>query len=463
MLADRSLWIGCILAVLVGAGLQLFFLERGFLSISWDEAGRTLDAYRWAEHGTVGGWAWLPFNRVVVGLALRIFPDLIVTPRVISGLFGLVAIPAMGWLAHELFEDRRNTLLTLAIGALFSQRLALSVAPASAIMFIVFVLSGLALFAQWLRTGRSSALYACAGSVAIAGIERFEAWLFGAAILLAVWLHPPRPNFKRLLPFVLVLFIFPIGMLGYYVFISYNPFAETVRDARQFSLPQILRRNPLLDFVISNSLCLNLVGLAGVIRLIRRGDPRYRYFATAAFVPLAVISVGLLLARSAQTGPSWRLVAIWSMLLLPFTAHFLIGLAQWRPSGRLLAAGAVAILCTAFLYDAFRIERESSWAFPESDRAAGAYIKRVLEKNPDTRIQIESSQYFYLNVLVASQHPDAFILSPAPDIGNDQASLFMFQTPESTKYLARQTVLMRIRRFGPWSLYCVREMKCPAQ
>jgi hypothetical protein len=220
VLADRSLWIGCILALLVGAGLQLFFLDRGFLSISWDEAGRTLDAYSWAERGTVAVWVWLPFNRVVVGLALRIFPDLIVTPRVISGLFGLVAIPAMGWLAHELFEDRRNTLLTLALGALFSQRLALSVAPASAIMFIVFVLSGLALFAQWLRTGRSSALYACAGSVAIAGIERFEAWLFGAAILLAVWLHPPRPNFKRLLPFVLVLFIFPVGMLGYYVFIS---------------------------------------------------------------------------------------------------------------------------------------------------------------------------------------------------------------------------------------------------
>ena len=176
-----------------------------------------------------------------------------------------------------------------------------------------------------------------------------------------------------------------------------------------------------------------------------------------------MISVGLLLARSAQTGPSWRLVAIWSMLLLPFTAHFLIGLAQWRPSGRLLTAGAIAILCTAFLHDAFRIERESSWAFPESDRAAGAYIKRVLEKNPDTRIQIESSHYFYLNVLVASQHPDAFILSPVPDLGNDQASLFMFQTPESTKYLARQTVLMPIRQFGPWSLYCVRETKCPAQ
>jgi len=260
VLADRSLWIGCILAILVGAGLQLFFLDRGFLSISWDDAGRTLDAYGWAEHGTVAVWAWLPFYRVIVGLALRIFPDLIVTPRVISGLFGLVAIPAMGWLAHELFEDRRNTSLTLALGALFSQRLALSVAPASAIMFIVFVLSGLALFAHWLRTGRSSALYACAGSVAIAGIERFEAWLFGAAILLAVWLHPPRPNFKRLLPFILVLFIFPVGMLAYYVFTFSNPFAEVVRDARQYSLPDILRKNPLSDFVISNSLCLNLAG-----------------------------------------------------------------------------------------------------------------------------------------------------------------------------------------------------------
>jgi hypothetical protein len=443
--------------MLVGAGLQLFFLDRGFLSISWDEAGRTLDAYTWAEHGR-GSGSWLPFYRVIVGLTLRIFPDLIVTPRVISGLFGLAAIPAMGWVAHELFEDRRSTLLTLAIGALFSQRVALSVAPVSAIMFIVFVLCGLALFAHWLRTGRSSALYACAGSVAIAGTERFEAWLFGAAILLAVWFHPQRPNFKRLLPFVVILFIFPVGMLAYYVLRFFNPFAAVVRDARQFSLPQILLKNPLSDFVIGNSLCLNLAGLAVIIPLIRRGDPRYRYFAAAAFVPLAVISVGLLLASSAQTGPSWRMVAIWSMLLLPFTAHFLIGLAQWRPSGRGLTAVAVAILCTAFLYDAFRIERESSWAFPESDRAAGAYIKRFLETSPDTRIQIES-HYTYLNVLLASQHPNAFILSTVPDIANDRASLFLFQTPESTNYLARQTVL--IHRFGPWSLYCLRETKCP--
>jgi hypothetical protein len=63
---ERSIYIWAVAALAIGVGLQVFFLLRGFYSIGWDEAGRTLDAYAWAKHGVGRGRVWLPFYRVCV-------------------------------------------------------------------------------------------------------------------------------------------------------------------------------------------------------------------------------------------------------------------------------------------------------------------------------------------------------------------------------------------------------------
>src|SRR6185503_4918107 len=142
----------------LAVSLHLFFFSRGFYSIGWDESGRTLDAYEWAAHGTIMSRAWLPFYRISIGLGLKAFPDLFLTPRILTFLFGLATIPAAAWLAHELFQDRKTTLLTLTLSTFFSQRLALSLAPLSDIMFIFVSLVTMAAFARWLHTYDRSVL-----------------------------------------------------------------------------------------------------------------------------------------------------------------------------------------------------------------------------------------------------------------------------------------------------------------
>lgn len=112
------------------------------------------------------------------------------------------------------------------------------------------------------------------------------------------------------------------------------------------------------------------------------------------------------------------MIAVWSMLLLPFTAHLLVGGGRFFAGAgirKALAAGAAVLVLGAFGYDTFRIERNSSRAFPESDRQAGIYLNDLITADPDAKVLIESSRYFYLNIQVASQHPDAFIRNSVPD------------------------------------------------
>ena len=472
---NRSFLISGGVLMALAVCLHLFFFSRGFYSIGWDESGRTLDAYEWAAHGTVLSRAWLPFYRISVGLGLKVFPDLFLTPRILTFLFGLGTIPAAAWLAHELFQSRKTTLLTLTLSTFFSQRLALSLAPLSDIMFIFVSLVTIALFTRWLRTYDRSALWASALFCALASTVRFEGWIFGCAIFLIAAGHyrfaPARLQRKDLLLFGLILFSFPV-VWTVSTFSPATAVLAVVADARQYSLREILRKNPLVEFVLTNAFTLNLIGMVAVLRFTRTGAWRDRAVVAASFAPLVAMSLGLLLMRSAQTGASWRMIAVWSMLLMPFTARFLTD-SSWllagSRTGKVLASTAIVVVLSAFLYDTFRIERNSAQWFPESDRQAGRYLSDLIAANPDTRILIESSRYFFLNILVASQHPDAFVRNSVPNqqsvpvlpregsvrnaLANQGIRFLVFRGDDYKSLLNQSLEVARLGDFGPWSIY----------
>lgn len=454
----RDLRIAAAIAVLVGAALQFYcLLELEFYSVSWDEAGRILDAYDWSRDGRAFPGPWLPFYRIVVGSALWLHPDLIVTPRIVSGLFGLATIPAIGKLAHQLFQDRRTTLAALAGAAIFSQRVALSVAPLSSILFSFFILCGMACLAQWLRTRADAALYCSAAWIAVAGTVRYEGWLFGAAVWLIAWMRTAKR--KRLLAgLALVLFTFPLAISAVKASNAVNPVGVVIGHAREYTAREIVEKNPAVEFVVTNAWNLNLTGFLLALTIARNGPRHQRDFGIATYLPLAVLSAGLLAASAAQSGPSWRMIGVWSLLTLPFTARVA---AQAEGRYRWLGIAFGLAVLTAFGLDLRRIERQSGWAFPAWDRTAGAYMESVLENDPKQRIQIESSKFNYLNVLAASQHPEAFVLSPEPQVGADGSTWLLFRTPQFTERLDAQPNLVKVRQFGPWSLYCATESGCP--
>ncbi|HSP96960.1 MAG TPA: hypothetical protein VL049_06905 [Candidatus Dormibacteraeota bacterium] len=457
---------------------HLFFVDRGFYSIGWDESGRTLDAYTWAAHGIGASKAWLPFYRICVGLGLRAHPDLVVTPRIISFSFGLGSIVAAAWLAQELFQGRTTTLLTLTLGAFCSQRVALSLAPLSDIMFVFVMLVTMALLARWLRTDGRTALFACALFAALATTIRYEGWISAAAVAVIV---AGRSRFastamkrKDLVAVGAIVFTFAAAW-SVSTFPETNPIGAVIVDARRLSPAQILRKNPLVELAVTNALSLNLIGIVAILHFTRRGPWRHRAIIAASFGPLLVASLVLLLTRSAQTGPSWRMIGVWTMLLLPFTAWVLAG--GDRPAaedgkGKALAIAATMLVLAAFVFDTFRIERDSSWAFPESDRLAGRYLDGLLTAKPEARVLIESSRYFFLNVQVASQHPDAFVTNSVPErestsllplggrvrqaLEGREIELLVFRTDEYRDFLNRSPEVTKLGDFGPWSIYAVR-------
>ena len=432
--------------------LQLFFFSRGFYAVSWDESARTLDAYSWAAHGTPQTPQWLPFYRILVGLGVTAFPDLFLTPRIITFLFGLATIPAAAWLAHELFQSRKVTMATMLLATFAPQRIALSLAPLSEIMFIFAILLSMASFARWLSTNARSSLMLGGLFVALAGTIRYEGWLFGLAILAAAATRAPGK--ERLLAGAIVL-AFPLIWIGG-KFVTANPVAAVVAGAQQYTPGQVLTRNPLIDFAVANTVSLNLIG---VVYAARR-----RTVTAIMFGPLAAMSLIFLLTRAAATGASWRITAVWSILLLPFTAFLLTRIGK--------AAGPLVtlVLLAAFLFNTFRIEKASRWAFPRSDRDAGAYIDHRIAGDPSARILIESSTYAYLNIEVASQHPDAFVNNSAPEqplsprivapgaslpgtLKAQGITLLMFRSRDYQNFLNRSSEVVKLKDFGEWSIY----------
>lgn len=473
-MTQRAFYVAGTTVFALAICLHLLMFARGFYSIGWDESGRTLDAYGWTTHGIVSGTAWLPFYRVCMGLALKLHPDLFLTPRIVTFLVGLASMAAAGWLAHELFAQRTTTLLTVTLAAFLPQRVALSLAPLSDIMFALAILAALAALARWLRSSDPTFLFACALLTALAETIRYEGWIFAMTLSCVIAANTVGAA-RRIEPRILILLgailvAFPVWW-GIRHFAATNPIAVVVTDARNFSSWQLVRKNPLVELVVSNVATLNAIGVLAILHFIRRGPERYRMIIAASFAPLAVVSAGLIVFQAAQTGPSWRMIGVWSMLLLPFTAYVLAGGPSPSPRRRGQAALTLTtvMVIAAFVYGVFRLERESTWAFPQSDRRAGEYLNDLITAAPGTRILIESSTYIFLNVQVAAQHPDAFVRNSVPErestavlpttgpvadaLAGRGIDILVFRSDDYTRLLDRRPGVTKLEQFGGWSIY----------
>jgi hypothetical protein len=130
---------------------------------------------------------------------------------------------------------------------------------------------------------------------------------------------------------------------------------------------------------------------------------------------------------------TWRLVGIWSLLLLPFGALALVRLAEWA-AARLRAPGAVtltALLLPAVLLLAVRDQRlirtemfnweTGTW---RHDTEAGRAAVAELERLGGGRVVVDSlGNLDFLEVMVRSGAPRLFVTSadaPAPALVDDE-------------------------------------------
>lgn len=187
------------------------------------------------------------------------------------------------------------------------------------------------------------------------------------------------------------------------------------------------------------------------------------------------MSLILLLTKRAQSGPAWRMTGVWSMLLIPFTANVLLGMAKRYP--KFPAAGfftyaSILLILGMFMLQTVRIKQNSYWAFPVCERAAGNYLNELISRYPGSKILIESSGFFYLNIVVASQHPDSFVFNSiseqpekrepviTPQRTIDESALakmkirtLVFKTKAYKDFLSTKLNIVKRKDFGEWSVY----------
>jgi hypothetical protein len=465
------------LALLLATAAHAAWYAAGFYAISWDEAGRSIDAFNWRHDSAVlRAGVWLPGHRMLLGSALALYPDLFITPRVVTFGFGILALALITGLAAELFGDGRVTATTALLAALFTPRVVLALAPLSCTPFCCAIVAAMIAVARWLAAPTRARLLLAALAFAVATTIRYEGWVFAATFGALVLVSGRRRRVTSIdvAATAAIMSAFPLLWLSVQsaergAALAFLPSASAPYD----DWHQVWRKNPLTEFLVINALTLNLIGLVSAVQR-ARSDPRLRAWLFVAAMPLLLVGLWLLFGKRAQSGPSWRMVGVWSLLLLPFTADVVIGLTRrLSPAARRPAAAvAIGVLALVSVGATYRMWQQSRRAFPEVHRTMGRDLNAWLAGHPGARVLIDTSKYDHLNVLVASQRPDAFVPNSPAQRPDDPTAIIaagrtvpldelqrrgierlLFRSPNLRQILESEPGLRRIADYGDWATY----------
>jgi len=409
--------------ILISVILIVILYSAGFYSISADESGRTLLAYEWINKGYTETPTWLPFHTILSGTIVGIFPDLFWTPRIIGASFGVLAFVSFIWLTHKLFNDRYITLFSSVIALFFPTRVILSAVPLTESMFFFFIFSGITFFIIWLKSGKDYNLILSACAMAVSTSIRYEGWTFSVS-LLCILIMVKKLNTREVLSrnvFIVscIIFAFPLYWLTLQTNISGNPFqffedaSRGYREAEGISFFTILKNNYLTRFIHHNLIYICFPGIISSFYLFFRDNVirKFLILLFIAFIPLALLSFT---GRGIPTHNIWRVPEIWNILLIPFTVYFIKNI-QFFEAGflkRLRRGKFLVILALLLIYYIFHIYRLTGInAFTWEELETGRYVESELIKTHTgkDRILIEVPDWSYLNIIVASNKPEAFI------------------------------------------------------
>ncbi|MGZ5382747.1 MAG: glycosyltransferase family 39 protein [Acidimicrobiia bacterium] len=411
------------LGVLAIAALaQALLLYAGFFSIAADESARALGAWDAKLADLIEPDVWPPFYELVNGLALRIYRELFVTPRILSFVTGLIVLWAIMSLADRMFGDRRVTLLTGLVGAFLPHRLLFSVAPMAEIyLFLFTILAARDLFA-WLEDGRDRDAVMAGVWFGIATTIRYEAWVMAglfAAFVLYRMLKNPKRRLSSLLPAMVIPLVFPaVWLIANLTSQSDLHFLSITSQQARTANPRFLRvayNTAMTQFARDLILAPGLI--AGVFALVNRARRHltFRWWAYLMFSPVAIVTIGGMVTGSVPFAAPWRLGGTWTLLLLPFFSYALFVILD-QAEGRTHLVGAVALIVMALVP---LIARSAQLAvnsrFSVEELELGREVGRLIAETGGDVLIEPATGFSFLNVIVASNHPESFVLTIGPD------------------------------------------------
>lgn len=351
-------------------------------------------------------------------------------------------------------------------------------------MFMFFVVLGMVFWAKWLAHYRRHDLLLSSCVFMVSNTLRYEGWLFSAALLLSAafiyWRSSnPSGSLKTLAAVALLLFWFPsVWCLVHYAESGnlFGFFSHVSREGQTIygdSLRKLIRHNPFIEFLRENGLTLNFLGIIP-LTVLSVTNSRVRRWV---FVPCSTILVFSAMAfffHTVQSGPTWRIIGAWSILLLPFTAFGALLIGNHR---RWLLWAFTILFCSLSLMHALSYRQKYLHAFPRQVQQAGEYLnsRLVLHRGEHLdRVLIESLDFSYLNLVVAAQQPDAFVLNTgtpslgargresflkldegcqAELIGAEGIRFLVFKSEDHKLFLRDCVSFSEVAQFGEWSIF----------
>ena len=126
---------------------EICLLNKGFYSISADEAGHTIDAWRLYRGDYSLYSLWLPFMKVFFGLLFHLNPEIFWFPRIVSMLFSCGLVYILMMISKELFNEQ-TAVLTGYLSISFIGVVVFGVLPLTEIYFFFFLVLSIYLFVR---------------------------------------------------------------------------------------------------------------------------------------------------------------------------------------------------------------------------------------------------------------------------------------------------------------------------
>jgi hypothetical protein len=420
------LWVLLALAAALHVGL----LASGHARLSNDESVRVLMALELSAANALEPWIWPPLHRILLGLLLKLHGDVTWVPALFTVGLALWVMAALVALTRRITDDRRAWLVAGLLALVSPFRLLLGSVPMADILMLALVVTGAERVLAWLQGRGPGALLAGCALVGLGTAVRYEAWFVAMTLGLTLawrWWRTGRPGFATLAGAGVLLSAFPVFWVvdSWVWYGSLTNLAITPEQFQAITGEDAVRISVLLNPLVQplwQDLAYNPatpLGAAMLVVLARR-DIAFRGFAAAFMTAFPLMGLTMLATTAISLAAPWRLVATWSLLLLPFGALALVRLAKTFAAwfGRRPALLLPALLVPALLLPAWRDAKllrsaafnweTNTWRHDaEAGRAAAA-----LAAAAGGRVVVDSlGNLDFLEVMVGSGRPDLFVTS----------------------------------------------------
>jgi len=216
------------LFILIGIKLiiQLTLYRKGFISVSADEFSRGIRAAKWALIPKVDiakdfNEIWLPFEKYLNGLVLRIIPDVYWAPRITVMIASCILLIAFFFIVYLIFEDLKVSFVSALWIVCHPWYAWLSGTPMLEMYYLSFLFVGLVFLFYWLKTLNNSLLFWAGVSFLFASGFHVQSWVYINSIIIltvAFYIHRNKLNTLTLGWLTGFLFLSNLFILSYEIF-----------------------------------------------------------------------------------------------------------------------------------------------------------------------------------------------------------------------------------------------------